>query len=235
MNKDWITNGLFAALTTASVYIVQQALTNQGVSGFQAFAAVLVCGIAVGVILRFALTAWLFNLRLFRRWFKEESAMEGLWLEILDRQGEQHYSVVTFKYDVKGKGVPFSMSGDSFFPDGTKHSEWGTSYMRIQNEANGFNVEYIYGADYKGHDAKEKGRPKYGYGQSNFRAMAGRPKHLVAGDGFYLAAESDHPFRCSYDLRLIDRDYKLKVRADNEGLTTEESLQRFILRVHAYE
>jgi hypothetical protein len=221
--KDRLLDTMLAALTTATYYFVQLGLESRGVARtWRIPAAGILSAVIVGVALRYILTKAWWGLRPLRRWLVDEAALEGLWLEVLDRRGEQHYSIAEVKYDPRSQVSRFSMHGWSYFPDGREHSNWHTRYLRINQTSGGFNVDYIYEVE------NEK---KRGYGESSYKYLGGG-RTVAEGEGYYLAAEENPLSRCPYNLVPIDQRLKIQLGAEGENLATPDSRQRFIRLAH---
>lgn len=226
-----VADGVFAVLATAAFYFVEPKLEASDVPRNWALPiSILVSGVGVGVLLRLLLTAVPLKIQVFRRARLPAAALEGMWLELLQRQGTQHYSIVSFKYDPQAQTDPFTMVGHSFYPSGVTHSEWGTRFMRIEATAGGFSVEYVYEVETPDH----KGRPRRGYGESFFRAPPADPRCPAGGYGYYLAAEDEHPFRCPYRLQRIDEEFKILIKAQSEALKTLSSMQKLVRCAHLH-
>jgi len=222
--KDRLLDTVLAALTTAAYYFVQLGLEARGVPrDWRIPLAGIASAVLVGVLLRYILTKAWWGITPLRRWFVDKAALEGLWLEILDRRGEQHYSIVEFKYDSKSQVDCFSMHGWSYFPDGAQHSNWHTRYMRIKSISGGFDVDYIY---------EVEGSKKRGYGESSYKLQPAKPPKVTSGEGYYLAAEEVPLARCPYELVVIDERLRIQLGAEGESLNTRESRERFIHLVH---
>lgn len=231
MRINWVTNGIFSALVTASFYFTQLTLEASNLTRvWTLLISVTISAIGVGVLLRYVVTSFPFRFFFVRQLFLPSSVLEGLWLEVLDRHGEQHYSIVRFQYDRNGTPDPFSMLGHSFYPDGRTHSEWETRLLRIKNEASSFWVEYIYVVD----TPAQTNRPEHGYGESRFTEIPAKKNHPISGRGYYLAAEESQPFNCTYQLYKIDDRFKQSINGQLEKLDTISSMQSFILLADIY-
>jgi len=222
--KDRLLDTVLAAFTTATYYFVQLGFEARGVQrDWRIPLAGIVSAVVVGVLLRYILTKAWWGITPLRRRFVDKAALEGLWLEILDRRGEQHYSIVEFKYDPRSEVDHFSMQGWSYFPGGVQHSNWHTRYMRIKSIAGGFDVDYIYEVE----DSKKRG-----YGESSYKFRLAQPPKFTSGEGYYLAAEEVPLARCPYELVVIDERLKIQLGAEGESLNTRESRERFIHLAH---
>jgi len=222
--KDRVLDTVLAALTTATYLVVQGRLEANGVQPtWSGPVAGILAAIAVGVLLRYILTKAWWGITPLRRRLVANAALEGRWLEILDRRGDQHFSIVEFRYDPKSQVDRFSMQGWSYFPDGEQHSNWHTRYLRIKNIAGGFDVDYVY---------EVEASKKRGYGESSYKFQSLEPAGFTSGEGYYLAAEEDPLERCSYQLLAIDDRLKIQLGAEGEALNTRESRRRFIQLAH---
>ena len=239
MPNDWRINGIFAALTAAAFYFAQLTMVDLGFSKAVAVPiSAIVSGALVGVGLRWIVTELLPRLSWVRRIFDGYHPIAGMWLEVLDRRGEQHYSIVEIRYDPSATGSSYVMIGHSFFPSGDTHSEWGSCWVRLKSRSNGVLMKYLYEVERLSDEADNEDEPdggKYGYGESTFRRMVGVRSSVTRGSGYYLAAEECPPYRCSYRLRRIDAEYKKRIGAAKGKLKTTESMREFVRKAHAFE
>lgn len=132
------------------------------------------------------------------------SAMDGLWLEVLDRRENRkpvrHFSFFELTHDPDGYVHPFKMSGYSFRADGTRHSSWETAHVMITEETESdATVEYVYRAE-----TGTKERPA-GFGWSRFTQPSRRK--FRSGNGHYLAGEETPIYRCNYGLYRVDQRF----------------------------
>ena len=229
MKKDWIGNVFFAALVSAAYYVLQRAIEKAGAPAPSASAlAALTSGLVVGIGLRFAVTTTPLRIGLVRRMWLPAYEAEGKWLEVLDRRGERHYSIVDFVFTPSGEADPYEMVGHSFFPTGKEHSEWRTRYLKV-TPGPMLSVEYIYIVT----QSLEDGRPPYGYGESWFTGASA--KMLDRGKGYYFAAEEHPLYRCTYKLRRIDSSFRQLVGLDaKENLDDHPAMELFVRLVHDY-
>jgi hypothetical protein len=225
MKKEWIANVFFAALVSATYYVLQNAFENAHVLSSRASAyAALASGLIVGIGLRFAVTATPLLIPCVRRWLLPACAIEGKWLEIIQRPGAEgyRYSIVDFDYNPASEIDPFKMVGHSFYSNGVERLEWNTKYLKVDFKDSP-SIEYIYRVTRFG--------TAYGYGE----AWYSPEKPLRHGNGYYLGTEEGPVERFTYILRRIDDSYKQLVGFDPKvDLNEHTNLGPFVRHIHTY-
>ncbi|MCC9604634.1 hypothetical protein LOC68_27045 [Blastopirellula sp. JC732] len=227
-NNKWINWGL-GALSGIVFYVTQVILFYLGVSFLlSALISAVVSPLLVEIVIRMLAITWLPQARWFRRLNFHESILEGLWLERLNRDGKEHYSLFRFVYDPKGALANFAMVGASYDAEEFfKHSDWESSLLKATPTVGGFDVEYTYQATRSDGD----GLPKVGYGMSRFNRCFDAMGNIENGSGFYHAAEEPQIYLCRYWLYRVDEKFKKLVGANQESLCSHAAIEDFLRKV----
>jgi hypothetical protein len=229
MKKDWIGNVFFATLASIVFYILQELFTNQHLSpGKAAALAIGLSGLGIGLCLRYVTTITPLRMGWFRRLLLPASALEGDWLETLERNDQIHDTIVELRYDPTSSADPFQMFGHSYITENDEHSEWETRYLKITHSGI-TKVEYIFEVT----RSKLPGGAHYGYGEATYAGARAQSKP-DRGHGYYFAPEEDPASRCFYELRRIDDDFRKEIGFDlKKKLDSHAAMKEFIGTVRA--
>ena len=214
---------IVAVSGSAAFFALQKALEARGVQPFQS----LPVGLVFGTVVNLAMRGLLLQLPLAhvvgRRALVLGSELEGLWLEDIDRRGQDHYSLFRFRYEPETS--TYAMVGQSYFGNGELHSKWDTAPVMIQKRPGGYYVEYVYRARLsRGGDFE---RP--GFGWSYFSRDPATDR-VTCGNGSYLSVEEHPPTECGYNLHRIDSDFLKAVGWPSRRRLTSEMEKEDLVR-----